>query len=82
MESSFFLFSASYLKFQSVRLGYSLPGKFVGLKNLNVSVAGENLAIITKFPFGDADTSIESGSADLDRYRPTRKFLFTIRFDL
>ncbi len=82
MESSFFLFPASYLKFQSVRLGYSFPGIVAGLKNLNVSVSGENIAIITKFPFGDADTSIESGSASLERYRPTRKILFTIRFDI
>ncbi len=82
MESTFYLFNASYLKIQSIRLGYLFPGKIAGLKNLSLSVSTENLAIITKFPFGDCDTSIESGEAALDRYRPTRKFLFSIRFDI
>ena len=85
MESSFYLFDASYFKVQSMRLGYTFTKPFMGIKNLNVAIAGENIAILTKFPFGDSDTNMEgssAGSAALDRYRPTRKILFSLRFDL
>jgi len=85
MASSLYLHDASYLKIQSVRLGYTFPKTIVGLKNLSLAVASENLAILTKFPFGDSDTDFtgsSAGSASLDRYRPTRKVLFSIRFDL
>jgi len=85
MESSFYLFDASYLKVQSMRFGYTFPKSFMGIKNLNIAVAGENIAVLTKFPFGDSDTSMEgssAGDAALDRYRPTRKILFSLRFDL
>jgi len=85
MESSFYLFDASYLKVQSMRLGYTFPKSLMRIKNLNIAVAAENIAVLTKFPFGDSDTSREgssAGNADLDRYRPTRKILFSLRFDL
>jgi TonB-linked SusC/RagA family outer membrane protein len=80
--STIHLFDASYLRIQSVQLGYSFPRSVARLRNLHVSAAVENLAIITNFPYGDSDTSFESPLADLERYRPTRKFLFTIRFDI
>lgn len=80
--SSQWLYDASYLRIQSVRLGYSFPRTVAGLKGLNVSFIVENLAILTNHPFGDADTSYESPSAGFTRYRPTRKFLFNIRFDI
>jgi len=82
MASSVHLYDASYLRIQSIRLGYTFPQKFIGLKNLYLSATVENLGIFTKFPFGDSDTSFQDPFAELERYRPTRKFLFSIRFDL
>ena len=80
--SSQWLYDASYLRIQSVRLGYTFPQRVMGLSGLHVSAIVENLAIITNHPFGDADTSYESPAAGFTRYRPTRKFLFNIRFDI
>ena len=81
-ESTIHLWDASYLKFQSVRLGYTFPKSIFVIKNLNVSAIFENLGIITRYPYGDSDTSFESPSASIHRYRPTRKILFSISFDI
>lgn len=81
-ESSIFIYDASYLKIQSVRLAYTIPKLFSGIRNVYLSAIVENLGIFTKFPYGDSDTSFQDPFADLERYRPTRKFLFSIRFDI
>jgi hypothetical protein len=80
--SSQWLYDASYLRIQAVRVGDTFPQTVFGLRGLNTSFIVENLAILTNHPFGDADTSYESPSAGFTRYRPTRKFLFNIRFDI
>jgi TonB-linked SusC/RagA family outer membrane protein len=82
MESTIHLWDASYLRIQSVRLGYTFPRVTMGLRNLNLIAAVENLAIFTFFPYGDSDTSFESPTTDIERFRPTRKVLFSIRFDI
>ena len=76
------LYNGSYLRFQRVGIGYNFPSDLLGIKNLNLNFSVENLAIITNFPFGDSDTSFESPSTGANRYRPTRKFLFSVSFDL
>ena len=47
-----FLESASFLRLQNVRLGYSLPAKwarYVMMNHLKVFVSGQNLYVFTKY---------------------------------
>ncbi len=82
-QSTLYLENASYLRIQKVGLGYSFPFQVLsGVKNLTLSGSVENLAVITNFSFGDSDTSFESPTTSASRYRPTRKFLINLRFDL
>lgn len=81
--STLYLEDASYLRIQKVGLGYALPNDMIKfVKNLVVTASVENLAVITGFSFGDSDTSFESPTTEAARYRPTRKFLLNIKFDL
>ena len=82
-QSSLYLEDASYLRIQKLALGYNFPSTVLGgMNNLSITASVENLAVITNFSFGDSDTSFESPSTSASRYRPTRKFLLNIRFDL
>ncbi len=75
------LYDASYLRFQRVAIGYTFP-EVIGIKNLTLDVSVDNLMVLTSYPFGDSDTSFDSPSTGASRYRPTRKFLLNISFDL
>ncbi|GGB80783.1 SusC/RagA family TonB-linked outer membrane protein [Dyadobacter sediminis] len=58
------IFNASYAKLREVRLGYMVPAKFLSkakIKGLNVSVVGRNLAVWSKVPHIDPETSSLSG---------------------
>ena len=58
------IFDASYTKLREVRLGYTVPSKFLNkarIKGLNVSVVGRNLAVWSKVPHIDPETSSLSG---------------------
>lgn len=53
LESTRFLYDASYVRLQNVTLGYSLPVKVVqqiGLDGLSFRLSGQNLWTITDFP--------------------------------
>lgn len=58
------IFNASYAKLREVRLGYAIPAKYLSkarIKGLNVSVVGRNLAVWSKVPHIDPETSSLSG---------------------
>ncbi|WP_201747744.1 SusC/RagA family TonB-linked outer membrane protein [Dyadobacter flavalbus] len=58
------IFNASYAKLREVRLAYMVPSKFLSkakIKGLNVSVVGRNLAVWSKVPHIDPETSSLSG---------------------
>ena len=58
------IFNASYAKLREVRLGYAVPAKFLNkarIKGLNVSIVGRNLAVWSKVPHIDPETSSLSG---------------------
>ncbi|CAG4997848.1 TonB-dependent receptor P26 [Dyadobacter sp. CECT 9275] len=58
------IFDASYAKLREMRLSYTVPGKFLNkakIKGLNVSIVGRNLAVWSKVPHIDPETSSLSG---------------------
>jgi TonB-linked SusC/RagA family outer membrane protein len=58
------IFNASYAKLREMRLAYSVPARFLSkakIKGLNVSVVGRNLAVWSKVPHIDPETSSLSG---------------------
>jgi TonB-linked SusC/RagA family outer membrane protein len=62
-----FVYDASYVKLREVKLGYSLPSKWiknVGLQSATVSLVGRNLWIIHKnVPNIDPETAFNNGNA-------------------
>jgi TonB-linked SusC/RagA family outer membrane protein len=62
-----FTYSASYIKLREVKLGYTLPSKWVkgvGLQSATVSLVGRNLLIIHKnVPNIDPETAFNTGNA-------------------
>jgi len=58
------IYDASFTKLREVRFGYTLPNKFLGksgLRDLNITLVGRNLALWTKVPHIDPETSSTSG---------------------
>ena len=47
--SNFYLHSASFARLQNVTVGYDLGGLFKGVQNLRLTLAGQNLLVITKY---------------------------------
>jgi TonB-linked SusC/RagA family outer membrane protein len=62
-------FNATYLKLREVRLGYAVPQRALGrkapIRDLKVMLVGRNLALWTKVPNIDPDTSGLSGGSFL-----------------
>ncbi len=57
-------YDASFVKLREVRLGYTLPKKWLTgarIQNVNISLVGRNLALWTKVPHVDPETSSTSG---------------------
>ncbi|MFI5159707.1 MAG: SusC/RagA family TonB-linked outer membrane protein [Sphingobacteriales bacterium] len=77
-----FLESASYLRLQNVRLGYSLPvqwAKHLSMTGLKVYVSGQNLFVITKYPGLDPEIGAFNenpliSNVDMGRYPTPRVF--------
>lgn len=57
--SSYWIEDASFLRIQSISLGYSLQAKKVGIEKIRVYVTGENLYVFTKYTGVDPEVSIE-----------------------
>lgn len=85
--SSFWLQSASYLKIQSVSLGYSMDfpnNKYIS--RLHVYVAGNNLYTFTSYPGGDPEVTNSGGEAGIETrtalYPRTRQLSFGVNVTL
>jgi len=58
------MYDASFTKLREVRLGYTLPNKYLGkssLRDLSITFVGRNLALWTKVPHVDPETSSNVG---------------------
>lgn len=58
------IYDASFTKLREVRLGYTVPNKYLGksrLRDLNITLVGRNLALWTKVPHIDPETSSNVG---------------------
>ena len=58
------IYDASFVKLREARIGYTFPNRIWGktsLRDLNLSVVGRNLALWTKVPHIDPETSSTSG---------------------
>ena len=58
------MYDASFTKLREVRLGYTLPNKYLGkssLRDLSITFVGRNLALWTKVPHIDPETSSNVG---------------------
>ena len=81
-----FLESASYLRLQNVRLGYTLPtryARFIAMNSLKLYVSGQNLFVITKYPgldpeIGSFNQNPTLSNIDLGRYPNPRVFTLGI----
>ena len=81
-----FLESASFLRFQNVRLGYTLPSawaKHVAMNVLKVYVSGQNLFVITKYSgldpeIGSFNMDPTRQNLDMGRYPNPRVFTFGV----
>jgi hypothetical protein len=58
------VFDASYIKLREIKAGYTFKNSVkLGIKDLNISVVGRNLAILsTKVPHVDPETAFSSGN--------------------
>ncbi len=58
------IYDASFIKLREVRLGYTVPNKIWGklpMRDLSISLVGRNLALWTKVPHIDPETSSTAG---------------------
>ena len=58
------IYDASFVKLREARIGYTIPNRLMGnssLRDLSISVVGRNLALWTKVPHIDPETSSTSG---------------------
>lgn len=58
------VYDASFTKLREVRLGYTVPNKYLGksrLRDLNITLVGRNLALWSKVPHIDPETSSNVG---------------------
>ncbi len=58
------IYDASFVKLREVRLGYTVPNKIWGklpVRDLSISLVGRNLALWTKVPHIDPETSSTAG---------------------
>jgi TonB-linked SusC/RagA family outer membrane protein len=62
--STYWLYDASYLRMKNITLGYNFPKELVkriGLKDLRLYVASDNLLTFTKYPNADPERTSSSG---------------------
>ncbi|MDN3583114.1 SusC/RagA family TonB-linked outer membrane protein [Mucilaginibacter flavus] len=84
--STRFLQSASFLRFQNVRLGYNLPSswaKHIALSRLKLYFSGQNLFVITGYKgldpeVGQQNQNVFLTNVDLGRYPSPRVYTFGV----
>jgi hypothetical protein len=84
------IFDATFAKLREVKFGYTLPDRFLGklpFRGVNLSLVGRNLALWTKVPHIDPETSSVSGGtvipgAESVAIPSTRSMGFNLSFRL
>ncbi|SEB77309.1 TonB-linked outer membrane protein, SusC/RagA family [Tenacibaculum sp. MAR_2009_124] len=79
--SSRFVTSTDYLSLNNVRIGYTVPRKFIeasGLGALSLWVSGDNLFLLTSRD-GFNPTTSETGASSTYRYQPLSTLTFGVR---
>ena len=76
-------FDASYVKLRELSLSYSLPVQKIGLRDLSVSLVGNNLMLWTKVPFIDPEAQAMNGGTlipgmEVTQLPSTRSYGFRI----
>ena len=73
------IYDGSFLRLQTVELGYSVNTtalhRFIGINSLRIYLISDNVALFSKWDMWDPET----GTADGSNYPPQRKFNFGIR---
>lgn len=76
-NSTFWLADASYLRLKTVEIGYTLPSRFnekIKMKNLRISLIGDNLHLWDKVKLWDPEQASSNGAV----YPLTRSYTFTL----
>jgi TonB-dependent starch-binding outer membrane protein SusC len=80
--SSYWVEKASFLRIQSVSLGYTMHAKKMGIEKLRLYITGENLFVFTNYTGVDPEVSIEGldspGMDWFNAYPRPRRFSFGI----
>ena len=79
--SSRFITSSDYLALNNVRIGYTVPSKFIensGISSLNLWMSGDNLFLLSARD-GFNPTTSETGGSDVYRYSPLSTISFGAR---
>jgi TonB-dependent starch-binding outer membrane protein SusC len=78
--SSYWVEDASFLRIQSISLGYSFSAKNIGFEKIRVYVTGENLFVFTNYTGVDPEVTIDGlntpGMDWFNAYPRPRTFLF------
>ena len=73
--STFWLANASFLRLKTVEIGYTLPRQ-LSMKNLRISVVGDNLYVWDKVKLWDPEQASDNGAV----YPLTRSYTFVLQF--
>jgi len=81
-----FVEDASWVRLRSLTLGYTLPKKWINnsfVKNVNVSVTGNNLILWTKYDGFDPESSTTNSGSNIEgfagmTYPAVRSYLFSL----
>lgn len=85
--SEYFVEDASWVKLRSVSINYSFPKKWLGnnqiIKNMNVGITGNNLAMWTKYSGLDPENTTTNSGSNIEAfagmtYPAVRSFLFNL----
>jgi TonB-linked SusC/RagA family outer membrane protein len=84
--SETFVEDASWVRLRSLSLGYSLPKKWLSnsiVKNVNLSVTGNNLVLWTKYSGFDPESTTTNSGSNIEgfagmTYPAVRSFLFSL----
>lgn len=80
-QSSRFITSSDYLALNNVRIGYTVPSKFIGnsgISSLNLWMSGDNLFLLSARD-GFNPTTSETGGSSVYRYSPLSTISFGAR---
>ncbi|MDA9555810.1 hypothetical protein N9R54_06225, partial [Pelobium sp.] len=87
-----FVEDGSFLRFETLKLGYTLPKKLIskiGVKNVNVNLTAQNLFVLTRYSWYDPEVNTSYGpnaglfpGVDTGSYPRSRYFLLGLDINL